>query len=188
MVIPSHLSTCAVVAIPATSSSRSRRSHTTATTWWSGLRKQVFYDGKGAMWGGSYAGFDQWATAKELPPHLATIVSVAAAHPPLDYPSLTSIALWSDLRRLRYRESKLAKPGEIVKCEFNPGLFIARKLMKGSRLRLVVSSPNSIFWQKNYCSSGVVVDETAKDARACHVKVYHTQITPVRSSCHYADS
>ena len=92
-------------------------------------------------------------------------------------PDGTSIALWSDLRRLRYRESlreaKLVKPGEIVKCEFNPGLFIARKLMKGSRLRLIVSSPNSIFWQKNYCSGGVVADETARDARTCHVKVYH---------------
>jgi putative CocE/NonD family hydrolase len=92
-------------------------------------------------------------------------------------PDGTSIALWSDLRRLRYRESlreaKLVKPGEIVKCEFNPGLFIARKLMKGSRLRLVVSSPNSIFWQKNYCSGGVVADETAKDARTCHVHVHH---------------
>ena len=92
-------------------------------------------------------------------------------------PDGTSIALWSDLRRLRYRESlreaKLVKPGEIVKCEFNPGLFIARKLMKGSRLRLVVSSPNSIFWQKNYCSGGVVADETAKDARTCHVQVHH---------------
>lgn len=92
-------------------------------------------------------------------------------------PDGTSIALWSDLRRLRYRESlreaKLAKPGEIVRCDFNPGLFVARKLMKGSRLRLVVSSPNSIFWQKNYCSGGVVPDETAKDARTCHVKVYH---------------
>jgi predicted acyl esterase len=60
-----------------------------------------------------------------------------------------------------------------VKCEFNPGLFVARRLMKGSRLRLVVSSPNSIFWQKNYCSGGVVAAETAKDARACHMKVYH---------------
>jgi uncharacterized protein len=38
------------------------------------LAKQPFCDGKVAMWGGSYAGFDQWATAKELPPHLATIV------------------------------------------------------------------------------------------------------------------
>jgi len=37
-------------------------------------RKAAFCDGKVAMWGGSYAGFDQWATAKEFPPHLATIV------------------------------------------------------------------------------------------------------------------
>ena len=92
-------------------------------------------------------------------------------------PDGTSIALWSDIRRLRYRESlreaKLVKPGETVKCDFNPGLFVARRLMKGSRLRLVVYSPNSIFWQKNYNSGGVVADETAKDARTAHVKVYH---------------
>jgi putative CocE/NonD family hydrolase len=92
-------------------------------------------------------------------------------------PDGTSIALWSDIRRLRYRESlreaKLVKPGEIVKCDFDPGLFVARRLMKGSRLRLVISSPNSIFWQKNYNSGGIVADETAKDARTCHVKVYH---------------
>jgi uncharacterized protein len=92
-------------------------------------------------------------------------------------PDGTSIVLWSDIRRLRYRESlreaKLVKPGEIVKCEFDPGLFVARRLMKGSRLRLVVLSPNSIFWQKNYNSGGVVADETAKDARTAHVKVYH---------------
>ena len=71
------------------------------------------------------------------------------------------------------REAKLVKPGEIVKCDFNPGLFVARRLMKGSRLRLVITSPNSIFWQKNYCSGGVVAEETAKDARTCHVQVYH---------------
>ncbi len=92
-------------------------------------------------------------------------------------PDGTSIALWNDLRRLRYRESlreaKLMKPGEIVKCDFDPGLFVARRLMKGSRLRLVVYSPNSIFWQKNYNSGGVVADETAKDARTAHIKVYH---------------
>jgi predicted acyl esterase len=92
-------------------------------------------------------------------------------------PDGTSIAIWSDIRRLRYRESlrqaKLVKSGEIVKCEFNPGLFVARRLMKGSRLRLVITSPNSIFWQKNYCSGGVVAEETAKDARTCRVKVYH---------------
>ena len=97
-------------------------------------------------------------------------------------PDGTSIALWSDTRRLRYRESlreeKLAKPGEIVRCDFNPGLFVARRLMKGSRLRLVISSPNSIQLEKNYCSGGVVAEETAKDARTCHVQVYHEAIHP----------
>jgi uncharacterized protein len=92
-------------------------------------------------------------------------------------PDGTSIALWNVLRRLRYRDSlreaKLVKPGEIVKCDFDPGLFVARRLMKGSRLRLVIYSPNSIFWQKNYNSGGVVADETAKDAHTAHVKVYH---------------
>jgi putative CocE/NonD family hydrolase len=92
-------------------------------------------------------------------------------------PDGTSIALWSDMRRLRYRESlrepKLVRPGEIVRCNFNPGLFVARRLMKGSRLRLVVTAVNSIFWQKNYCSGGVVAEETAKDARTCHVQIYH---------------
>jgi hypothetical protein len=97
-------------------------------------------------------------------------------------PDGTSIILWSDVRRLRYRDSlregKLVKPGEIVRCDFNPGLFVARRLMKGSRLRLVVSSPNSTQWQKNYCSGGVVAKETAKDARTCHVQVYHDATHP----------
>jgi len=92
-------------------------------------------------------------------------------------PDGTSIALWSDLRRLRYRESlyqeKLIKGDEIVQCNFAPGLFVARKLMKGSRLRLVISSPNSIFWQKNYNSGGVVANETGKDAQTAHIRVYH---------------
>ena len=62
------------------------------------LAKQPFCDGKVAMWGGSYAGFDQWATAKEFPPHLATIVPVAAAHPGLDYPSENNIGMTYDVQ------------------------------------------------------------------------------------------
>jgi putative CocE/NonD family hydrolase len=92
-------------------------------------------------------------------------------------PDGTSIALWNDFRRLRYRtslrESKLVNPGEIVRCDFNPGLFVARRLMKGSRLRLIVTAVNSISWEKNYCSGGVVAEETAKDAHTCNVQVYH---------------
>jgi putative CocE/NonD family hydrolase len=97
-------------------------------------------------------------------------------------PDGTSIALWNDVRRLRYRESlreaKLVKSDEIVRCNFDPGLFVARRLMKGSRLRLVVYSPNSIFWQKNYNSGGVVADETAKDAHTAHIKMYHDAQRP----------
>jgi len=92
-------------------------------------------------------------------------------------PDGTSIALWGDVRRLRYRESlrqaKLVKPGEIVRCNFSPGLFVGRRLLKGSRLRLVVTAVNSISWQKNYCSGGIIADETAKEAHTCHVQVYH---------------
>ncbi|MDQ6808095.1 MAG: CocE/NonD family hydrolase [Verrucomicrobiota bacterium] len=89
----------------------------------------------------------------------------------------TSISLWGDARRLRYHESlrqeKLLKPGEVVRCDFNPGLFVARRLDKGSRLRLVVTAPNSIFFQKNYNSGGAVAEETAKDAKTAHITVYH---------------
>lgn len=59
------------------------------TEW---LAKQPYANGKVAMWGGSYAGFDQWATVKELPPHLTTIVPAAAAHPGIDFPWSSGIA------------------------------------------------------------------------------------------------
>ncbi|MFL6583569.1 MAG: CocE/NonD family hydrolase [Chthoniobacterales bacterium] len=92
-------------------------------------------------------------------------------------PDGTSISLWSDVRRLRYRESarqeKLATPGEVVRCDFAPGLFVARRIAKGSRLRLVISAPNSTAVQKNYNSGRVVAEESAKDARTAHVKVHH---------------
>jgi putative CocE/NonD family hydrolase len=50
------------------------------------LAKQPYCNQKVTMWGGSYAGFDQWTTLKEFPPHLATIVPAAAAHPGVDFP------------------------------------------------------------------------------------------------------
>jgi putative CocE/NonD family hydrolase len=55
------------------------------------LARQPWCNGKVAMWGGSYAGFDQWSTLKELPPHLATIVPAAAAHPGVDFPASGNI-------------------------------------------------------------------------------------------------
>lgn len=51
------------------------------------MAKQSFCNGKVTMWGGSYSGYNQWATAKEFPPHLTTIVPVASVHPGIDYPN-----------------------------------------------------------------------------------------------------
>jgi uncharacterized protein len=56
------------------------------------LAKQPWCNGKVAMWGGSYAGYDQWATAKEAPPHLQTIVPAAAAYPGVDFPMWRNIS------------------------------------------------------------------------------------------------
>lgn len=50
------------------------------------VAQQPFCNGQVAMWGGSYAGYAQWATAKEFPPHLATIVPVASPYVGLDFP------------------------------------------------------------------------------------------------------
>ena len=51
--------------------------------------------------------------------------------------------------------------------------FMSRRIAKGSRIRLVIRSPNSIQLQKNYNSGGEVSRETARDARTAHVRLYH---------------
>ncbi len=55
------------------------------------LATQPWSNGKVAMWGGSYAGYDQWLTLREFPPHLATIVPAAAAHAGVDFPMFKGI-------------------------------------------------------------------------------------------------
>lgn len=56
------------------------------------VARQAFCDGQVAMWGGSYAGYTQWVVAGELPPHLSTIVPVAAAYMGVDMPMQCNIA------------------------------------------------------------------------------------------------
>jgi uncharacterized protein len=55
------------------------------------LARQPYCNGKVGMWGGSYAGYDQWATASQRPPHLATIAPAAASFPGVDFPQLDNI-------------------------------------------------------------------------------------------------
>jgi putative CocE/NonD family hydrolase len=50
------------------------------------LARQAYCNGQVAMWGGSYAGYVQWVTAAERPPHLVSIVPVASPCFGVDFP------------------------------------------------------------------------------------------------------
>lgn len=92
-------------------------------------------------------------------------------------PDGSSVQLTTDIVRARYRDSlseaKLVKPGVVEKYEFSGFTFVSRQMVKGSRVRLVVSSVNSRNLEKNYNSGGVVAEETAKEAKTAHVSLYH---------------
>jgi putative CocE/NonD family hydrolase len=89
----------------------------------------------------------------------------------------SSIMLSTDLMRARYRESmrqeSLVPAGEILPYEFSGFHFFSRKIAIRSRLRLVITCPNSIQYQKNYNRGGVVTDESGLDAQTAHVILYH---------------
>ena len=94
----------------------------------------------------------------------------------------SSILLTADQLRARYRESlekeTLIKPGEVLRYDFDRFTWCARRLQKGSRLRLVISSPNDPYQEKNYNSGGVVADESGKDARTAHITLIHDAAHP----------
>jgi putative CocE/NonD family hydrolase len=89
----------------------------------------------------------------------------------------SSIALTDCSLRARYRESlrqaKPVKAGEVTRYDFASFQYFARRLAKGSRIRLVVQSINSIYAEKNYQGGGVVAKESARDARTAHIALYH---------------
>jgi len=94
----------------------------------------------------------------------------------------TSIMLTQDLMRARYRNSlkkeELVRPGEVNRYEFDWFTFFSRQVAKNSRLRLTFTCPNSIYLEKNYNAGGVVAEESGKDARTAHVKLYHDSAHP----------
>jgi predicted acyl esterase len=63
--------------------------------------------------------------------------------------------------------------GEIDRYEFDSFTFFSRRIARGSRIRLLIASPNSIFIQKNYNRGGVVAMESGADARTAHVTLFH---------------
>ncbi|MBV8207728.1 MAG: CocE/NonD family hydrolase [Acidobacteria bacterium] len=97
-------------------------------------------------------------------------------------PDGSSIQLTSDALRARYRKSlsepELVKPGAIELYDFNGFTWFSRRVAKNSRLRLVITCPNSINSEKNYNSGGRVEAESGKDARVAHITIYHDQQHP----------
>ena len=97
-------------------------------------------------------------------------------------PDGTSVWLTADVKRARYagslKREELATPGEIKRYQFETFPFVARRLKKGSRLRLIFGPLNSIYWEKNYNTGGVVADETSADARPARVVLYHDELHP----------
>jgi hypothetical protein len=97
-------------------------------------------------------------------------------------PDGSSVYLSGDQMRARYRNSletaEPVPPGEILRYTFDHFTWFSRQVAKGSRLRLVISSPNSVYQEMNYNSGGVVADETAKDARTAHITLYHDAAHP----------
>jgi len=69
-----------------------------------------------------------------------------------------------DVMRLRHRDGpeseKLMQPGKFVELRFDQLGFVARRLAKGSRLRLALHSNPSAILEMNYGGGGKVAEET----------------------------
>ncbi|HEV7667621.1 MAG TPA: CocE/NonD family hydrolase [Thermoanaerobaculia bacterium] len=98
-------------------------------------------------------------------------------------PDGAAILIAEDWIRARYRASLARQelaPAE-VPLDYRFELpFVDRILAPGSRLRLILRSPNSIFLERNWNGGGSVVDESGADARTAHVTVLHDRAHPSR--------
>lgn len=94
----------------------------------------------------------------------------------------SGVLLSSDWLRARYRlslrKAQLVTTLEPLQYDFERFTFVARRLRKGSRLRLVIGPINSIYSQKNYNSGGVVAEESINDAHTVEVRLLHDREHP----------
>ena len=111
------------------------------------LAQQPWCNGKVTMWGGSYAGYDQWAALKELPPHLATIVPVAAAHAGVDFPFFKGIWTTYDMQWLTFTSGKASNANLFGESSFWIQKF--REMYLGQRpfnaLDTIVGNTTTVF-------------------------------------------
>jgi len=108
---------------------------------------QPYCNGKVTMWGGSYAGYDQWATAKEFPPHLATIVPVASPYAGVDFPMSQSVFYTYDMQWLLFTAGHASQDRVFGDDAFWNGKFL-RWYASGTAykdLDAVVGAPLPVF-------------------------------------------
>ena len=133
---------------------------------------------------------EPFAEAAEVSGYVKLTVWMSADVPDTDFtaalyeimPDGSSVQLTSDLLRARFRDGvdqeRLLTPDEVTRFDFRGFTWFSRRVSKGSRLRLVIACPNSIYLEKNYNSGGRVEFESGKDARVAHVTVYHDEQHP----------
>ncbi len=111
------------------------------------LAQQPYCNGKISMWGGSYAGYDQWATAKEFPPHLATIVPVASPAAGVDFPARNNVFAPYDMQWLTFTSGHTSQDRLFADDAFWVGAF-RRWAESGTSYRHLdtfLGNPSSIF-------------------------------------------
>ncbi len=88
-----------------------------------------------------------------------------------------SILLTEGQLRTRFRDGldreRLMTPGTATKIVIDNFRFTSRRLAAGSRVRLLVQSPNSIHFQRNYNGGGNVSRETRQDAQVAEIELHH---------------
>ncbi len=111
------------------------------------LAKQPYCNGKISMWGGSYAGYNQWATAKEFPPHLATIVPVASPYAGVDFPMRNNITYPYVMQWLTYTSGNAGQDRIFGDSKFWAAKY--REVFEAgapfSSLDALIGNPSSIF-------------------------------------------
>jgi len=79
--------------------------------------------------------------------------------------------------RARYRESlrfqKLVSTKDPLRYDFNRFTFASRLVGKGSRLMVALSAANSLEYQRNFNSGGVIADETMESSHPVTVQIFH---------------
>jgi uncharacterized protein len=97
-------------------------------------------------------------------------------------PDGTVLPLTSTLLRARYRQGpdkpQLIDTEEPLCYDFSMFRFVARRMSKHSRLRLIVAPALSIYLERNFCAGGTVAEESCKDGRPVKLRLYHNEDHP----------